>query len=201
MYLYLDGTSPSDAQTNRVWYLIHEMGHILGASHEHIRSDATACNSAQINNADNYLTPYEQASVMDYCRKDVLPLTDYDLTELDQLGMEILYPFLGQSLDIECKDSCFYRGTGQGVISRTNSVFVDEWSVRGALPWWTGTGPDWFANGAPIGSPAVLSAAAVSGEVSLTFVEEVIHTGHTMNGASQVLVDNSAWSAVARVIL
>jgi len=79
----------------KVGVLRHELGHILGLRHEHIRSTAECENEMIcINNAclgADYLTEYDVNSVMHYPACNGNPNSAMDITSLDGVGMRKLY--------------------------------------------------------------------------------------------------------------
>jgi hypothetical protein len=76
--------------------LRHELGHILGLRHEHIRpvpgvnEDEQLCNGSACLGAD-YLTEYDADSVMHYPEFNGNPQSAFDITPLDGVGMRKLY--------------------------------------------------------------------------------------------------------------
>jgi len=75
---------------NKIGVLRHELGHILGFRHEHIRSGAPAvCPDESIANTLE-LTDYDPQSVMHYFCGQVGSI-DLAITELDRLGAQKVY--------------------------------------------------------------------------------------------------------------
>lgn len=75
---------------NKVGVLRHELGHVLGFRHEHIRSGAPAACPDESTTDTIDLTAYDPQSVMHYyCGGVGSP--DLALTELDRLGAEKVY--------------------------------------------------------------------------------------------------------------
>jgi len=67
----------------------HELGHVLGFRHEHIRPEANAGQCAE-DNQFRALTPYDAASVMHYPQCNGTS-TDLSFTARDKTGVEALY--------------------------------------------------------------------------------------------------------------
>jgi hypothetical protein len=73
------------------------------------------------------MTAYDPDSIMNYCRQ----ASGYQLTPLDLLGLEMIYP-LNVNYPIGCSDSCFYANGG--VITRQDhGAVTTSWMTRGAL--------------------------------------------------------------------
>jgi hypothetical protein len=83
-------------------HTLHEFGHALGLSHEHVRMDATCYDPADDARSTDqgYMTPYDKYSVMHYVFETAAGHTcdtpgNYaytGLTEWDKLALHILYP-------------------------------------------------------------------------------------------------------------
>jgi len=69
--------------------LRHELGHVLGFRHEHIRSTASGCSEDSNWRA---LTPYDRSSVMHYPQCNGTQNGDLVLTSYDKSGARALYP-------------------------------------------------------------------------------------------------------------
>ncbi len=121
--------------------VVHEMLHVIGIGHEHDRTDAPDCSVDPEHRTYNLLTDYDPTSIMSYCTiangRDPL---DYDMTALDALGVEILYPE-GPDLPIRCNAGCI--DTADGAILRTDGSARDDWTFRGGLNWWMVSLPWW----------------------------------------------------------
>lgn len=195
----VDGYDNSRANAFRKT-MIHEFGHSLGLPHEHNHPDETCGQPNDNARPIAPLTEYDPDSVMNYCKSD-----GRFLTALDQLGIEMLYPFAG-TRDVECGEGCF-KTTFRTLLVRLDGAAVDEWTARGALPpWWWDDGTirfewsqpytgvfsnDEFARGSTLG-PGTHSVA-FSGRTLYTFVE--------IGGSGTVKVDTSLWTAIAETIL
>jgi hypothetical protein len=75
---------------NRVGVLRHELGHVLGFRHEHIRSEAPAACPGEPLFGTTPLTEYDPRSVMHYFCGNV-GSDDLDITEVDREGARKLY--------------------------------------------------------------------------------------------------------------
>jgi hypothetical protein len=86
----------TDLSFDRVGVLRHELGHVLGFRHEHIRSDAPAmCPHEDLDNTLD-LTQYDPQSVMHYFCGGV-GSRELAITEIDKTGAQKLY---GPPLDM-----------------------------------------------------------------------------------------------------
>jgi len=80
---------------------VHEFGHALGFSHEHNRVEGlpSFCDQeTQGTSGGYYITPYDLASVMNYCRTAIKPdgtqerqYIDWQLSALDIIGVQKVY--------------------------------------------------------------------------------------------------------------
>jgi hypothetical protein len=79
---------------NRVGVLRHELGHVLGFRHEHIRSEAPpACFTGEMPDGNTVpLTAYNPTSVMHYFCGGVGDI-NLGISSLDRVGARIVYPF------------------------------------------------------------------------------------------------------------
>jgi len=80
----------TDLGFDRVGVLRHELGHVLGFRHEHIRSAAPpSCPDEDLNNTMD-LTQYDPQSVMHYFCGNV-GSRDLNITDIDKIGAQKLY--------------------------------------------------------------------------------------------------------------
>jgi Dual-action HEIGH metallo-peptidase len=79
---------------NRTGVLRHELGHVIGFRHEHIRSEAPpACFTGELPDAQTLpLTEYNPTSVMHYFCGGVGDV-NLRISSLDRVGSRIVYPF------------------------------------------------------------------------------------------------------------
>ncbi|EPX59907.1 hypothetical protein D187_002651 [Cystobacter fuscus DSM 2262] len=120
--------------------LRHELGHVLGFRHEHVRPEAAA---GACNETDSYwraVTAYDSASVMHYPQCNGTNVGDLKLTPTDAVGVRSHYPVAilpeqglvsGQS--ISSSDGRFL------LYMQADGNLVHYWNGHGAL-WSTVTG-------------------------------------------------------------
>jgi len=75
------------------------------------------------------MTIYDSESVMNYCNPR--PLSDYQPTSLDLLGLEMIYPTV-RTYPIGCRSACFNTRDG-AITRRTKGVITTNWMERGGL--------------------------------------------------------------------
>ncbi len=168
--------------------------------------DATkARNNIQPNSSPMLVTDYDKVSIMSYCGAEYGRYhnnsdpnqTWWEPSALDHLGAEILYP-KEEDLDLACKLGCV-RG-GFGLIVRSDGEIVDEWSARGAKPWWT-SDLEWKLESATVASGAVLDASYLGDGGFVSYSAENKWNSKTATGKMDVVVDDGQWTAVVSAIL
>lgn len=128
--------------------MLHEVGHALSFPHEFDRSDAEPCGDEDPGTATGrWLTVYDAGSVMNdtYCN------TSGKLTELDKLGLEIVYASKFTNHPVSGHVS-FKLGDGVLLLRKDDAV-VTGWTARGAVAgaYENGTAT-WYRNGVSQGS-------------------------------------------------
>jgi len=68
----------------------HELGHVLGFRHEHVRPEANAGDCGEVDNDFKPLTPYDSASIMHYPQCNGTS-QDLAFTAIDKMGAEVAY--------------------------------------------------------------------------------------------------------------
>jgi hypothetical protein len=146
------------------------------------------------------LTRYDPLSIMNYCgphngrdTEDPLP------TNLDNLGMNILYPNLDRlsSHLLGCRTGCFRLGPSELLMVSSSSVVAD-WTAEGAL----GIVPTWEMRG-PL---AVVSrteedlspASIVTDTISFSYEDTF---GLTHSGSGVVRVSDSKFTGLLQMLL
>src|SRR5262249_54077345 len=86
---------------DKVGVLRHELGHVLGFRHEHIRSEAPAvCQTGEQIGFAYKATNYDPQSVMHYFCGDGSPVDEerkkLKISDLDKKGAQLLYPKQGE---------------------------------------------------------------------------------------------------------
>ncbi len=84
-----DVPSPNAPLVTSAGILRHELGHILGLRHEHIRNPLQPCDSEPATYAP--LTPYDKNSVMHYPQCGGFPNSTMSISALDAAGVHELY--------------------------------------------------------------------------------------------------------------
>lgn len=108
-------------------------------------------------------TTYDPVSPMNYCCEDNGGSATV-LTDLDLLGLRILYPATPSQHQFSCVGGCFNLGTADAVVNSSGSV-TSDWTAQGALS----IVPTWHV-GAWSGTSASLSAANIpAGTNTVTF--------------------------------
>ncbi len=147
------------------------------------------------------LTKYDDRSVMNYCNGRDTP-GDYLLTPFDALGAEILYP-RAEPLEIACHEGCFALSDKR--LLRSNGSIQDEWSSRGASPWWEGSGVTWAWHGAsvplPLGNTPVLYANQIVLAGPIGYAAHIKWNDREAFGAGTVIVNDAQWTAIAISIM
>ena len=119
--------------------LRHELGHVLGFRHEHIRVPQVG----DCLESDNYwraLTPYDSASVMHYPQCNGTNTGDLTLTSRDVIGVRALYPAALLANERLLAGQSRYSSDGQFYLSmQTDGNLVLYWTGHGPL-WSTVTG-------------------------------------------------------------
>lgn len=105
--------------------VLHEMAHVLGFKHEWDRTDRDGvCNEASSGPSGDYLTIYDPESITlrSYC--GYVP----ELSELDELGLEIVYPATF-SHALRSPRSMPFQG---GLAVWEDEILIGDWVWRGA---------------------------------------------------------------------
>jgi serralysin len=99
--------------------LRHELGHILGFRHEHIRPEAGGlCTETNSSFAGN-VTTYDSASVMHYPQCNGTNTGDLVLTSRDKAGARLVYPFSASDVLWRCVPQAPATACGQAVAGAT----------------------------------------------------------------------------------
>src|SRR5262249_39971385 len=111
--------------------LRHELGHILGFRHEHIRPEAGAVNCPHEDDSWHILTEYDPASVMHYPQGNGTNTGDLNLTTVDQRGVHVVYPRLrGDNILWRDSDGTVATWYMDGGPSYPGRVTFD-WTIKG----------------------------------------------------------------------
>ena len=159
-----DGDSTGTPWRN---HTLHEVGHALGLSHEHVRNDVDpTCIAPGYGGSANsgLMTLYDRNSVMHYEFLTCGIHGNYGhsgLSSLDRLGLHILYP----------EDNRVAEFVGKTVIRVGENLSLQSaWQARGALIYNVASNFQWRINGALVSSgPSLTYNMSVPGDYTLEF--------------------------------
>ncbi len=148
-------------------HTLHEFGHALGLSHEHVRSDADApCTESGYGGtaSTGFMTPYDRDSVMHYKFSSCGIDGNYGysgLSHWDRLALHILYPEENQLAEF----------IGTTVIRAGTYLRLESaWYARGANISYVAPNMQWLINGSLVSTSPILNYYFRSpGEYALTF--------------------------------
>lgn len=174
------------ALTPYVNHTLHEVGHAMGLSHEHVRNDTDPTCIA-----DGYgdgvsagkLTPYDRYSVMNYSFLTCGIEGNYGnagLSYYDRLGLHMMYPPNGYPAEF----------AGQTTIkSGTTLSLSAAWKVAGANMTFVAKNYVWKVDGATLSTSSTLSAAGLTvGTHTLSFeYDDFLNRHYSSSGTVRVL--------------
>jgi hypothetical protein len=203
---------------------VHEVGHALGVPHEHQRADATGTtweqplcayeqNIYDTGNADQRanrvwkasiekLTLYDPLSIMHYCRtQNGRAAGDHHLTQLDALGIEMLYPpglsaGVYESQNAACDMGCFEAS--DRLVTRINGKITTRWKARGGL----NIVANWWLPGNTSQNAEVIRATTIGNYNDIVFsYEDDLGRQHFVQETKEVLISDDAHTAVLLSLL
>lgn len=165
-------------------HTLHEFGHGLGLSHEHVRSDANAncTESGYGGNATNgFITPYDRHSVMHYKFSSCNIDGNYGrngLSVWDELALHIMYP----------EDNKVAEVSGRVVIRTTEKLgLISTWQIRGANMSYAAKNFNWRINSNTVGSTSSLQIILPAGKHTMS-VSHQDFLGRNYNYSSKITV-------------
>lgn len=150
-------------------HTLHEFGHGLGLSHEHVRNDANAnCTEAGYGGSAStgFITPYDRNSVMHYRFGSCSIDGNYGRNGLslwDELALHIMYP----------EDKKVAEISGRIVVRSTEQLRLSStWKVRGANMSFAAKNFLWRINGANVGNSNSLQTVLPVGTHQLSVTHQ-----------------------------
>jgi hypothetical protein len=142
------------------------------------------------------LTRYDPLSIMNYCGMDNgREESDFAPTDLDYLGLSMLYPGSFNDRRFACDRACFLKGSNGVLVSDSGKV-VTDWTARGAVI----ANPTWVVGGSTIVAPFLSAAQIPAGTGAATFSFPG-PLGGTHTGSGALTKSNSEFAAVAMTLL
>lgn len=167
-------------------HTLHEFGHALGLSHEHVRSDVdkTLCSEPGYGGGatSGFLTPYDRDSVMHYAFFKCGINGNYGhsgLSHYDRLALHILYP----------EDDRVAELQGTTVIPSTASLKLgSDWGARGANLGFVASGWSWKIGPTVHGTSPDLNVKLPPGIYTLTLQhKDFLNRSYAYTGTVRVL--------------
>lgn len=177
--------------------ILHEFAHALGFQHEYQRDDWDGvCQKSDSGTKANgvKITAYDKQSILSgtYCHTATV------LSELDELGLEIVYP---QSSVHDLAATLAYTMGDGTIVSRSNSIIMDEWLHRGAHEEAITAG-QWTVDNDAIGTAHTIDASELALDTSSYVVkafEDFLDREHTAEGS--VIRSDSLHTAITMAAL
>ncbi len=180
-------------------HTLHEFGHALGLSHEHVRSDADdpTCTGDGVPGEENdgFMTPYDRDSVMHYEDLSCGIAGNYShagLSAWDKLAVHILYPEANRAAEF----------VGKTVIRSGEMLNLQSaWQWRGANTDFVAKNFQWRINGIAAGSgPSLSMRINTPGVYNLQFsYSDFLDRAYDFTGTVHVLTDAEYAARIAAV--